>query len=123
MANSFFQAGILLDVQMQVLHQHVQIASLIAQIHSDSQGIIQDDHRQTQGNGESATGQTFQIANGDDHGNGEGAVRRGHVTVGEKIFPLEAVLDHKNDEFGGLGDDADDHWHKRNQKSVQVDVH
>ena len=107
MTNAFFEPRILLNVQMQTLHQHIKIASLVTQIHSNAQGVIQNYHRHSQRNGESAAGQTFQIADGDNQRNGKGTVRRWHMSMGEKIFPLEAVLESEDDEFGGLGDDAD----------------
>jgi len=122
-ADSFFQTGVFFDVQMQILHQHIQIATLVAQIHSYSQGVVQNDHRQSQGDGESSAGQTFQITDGDDHRNGKSAVGGRHMAVSEKIFPLEAVFGHKNDKLGGLRDDTHDNRYKRNKQGIEIDVH
>ena len=46
MSNSLFEPGEFFLIEGQLFDQHIEIASLVAQIHSKTEGVVNDEHRE-----------------------------------------------------------------------------
>ena len=101
------------DFTAELINKHIEIATLIAQYHADTESIINDDKSETGRDGENAGSHSFVVSDRSKKGDREGSMRARHVTVCENVSPVEAVLYGIEGEFDDLYEDSDDN---RNEK-------
>lgn len=80
------------DFILQLVDEHIEIASLIAQDHTDTERIVDDDEGEAGGDGEDTGSHSFVVTDRGEESNGEGGVRARHMSMGEDVTPVEAVL-------------------------------
>ncbi len=97
-----------IDLVAQLIDEHVEIASLIPEYHADAERVVDDDKGEDDGDGEGRRMQTVEMADRDQERDRQRGVGARHMPVREKIARLPSVLHGEEDEFGDLGEQADD---------------
>jgi len=97
----------LAGIDVKLADQHIQIAALVAHIHSEPGGVINNKEGESEGDGESSTAHAFVISDRSQERNSEGGVRARHMAVGHNIMPIPAVFQGIKDKFNGLNNYAD----------------
>ena len=110
MSHALLEAGEfgLIDFTAELIDEHVEVATLIAENHADTERVIDDDEGESGRHREDAGMDTLIVSDRGEEGDGEGGVRARHVPMGEGIAPVEAVLHGIDDEFEDLYEERDD---------------
>ena len=117
MTYAFFEARKfrLVYCATELLHEHIEIASLISENHPDTDGIIDDEKREEHADGERPRVQSFEVSDRYHHGNSEGSMHARHMAVGEEVFRLPPVLQGKEQELDDLRDKSDRYRDEENE--------
>lgn len=109
-SDALLQSGKLafVDLVFQLVDEHVEIAALVAQDHTDAERVVDDDECEAGRDREDARMESFIVSDRSEKGNGEGRVRARHMSVREDVAPVEAVLDGIEDELDDLREKGDD---------------
>lgn len=114
-AGAFFETGIFFSVDVQLFDEHVEITALIAKVHPETSGIVDDQKSQGDGDGERAGVDSFEITHGSDNGDRKSRVGAGHMAVGENIADVPAVFEAVDDKFQDLNQDSHHDWDDENR--------
>ena len=107
MTDPLFEAGKFLLIDVELFDEHIEITALVAEIHTDAGGVIDDNEGQDGRERESASVKSLIISDGGEERYDEGGMGARHVAVREDVFRLPTVLQGVENEFDDLGDDAD----------------
>lgn len=107
MTNSLLEAGKIALIEIELVDEHVEVAALVAKVHADSSGIIDndkgEDSRERKGTGVNA----LEVGNASQKRYYERRMGTGHVTVGKCILDIKSVFVGVESKFDELSQNAD----------------
>lgn len=105
MSDTLFEAGELVFLDAELFNEHIEVASLVTEVHPDTRRVVDDDERQHRGKGECAGCYAFIVGHGNQERNDKTRVGARHMTVRESVFYIEAVFETVEREFDDLRED------------------
>lgn len=109
-ADTFFKSGELDGGKLEGLNERIQVAALIAEVHTEPNSIVDDEKSDSDCNGESAGADTFVVADRSEERDRERGVSTWHVAMSCDVFEPPAMFQTVHDKLHELGDEAHDNW-------------
>lgn len=106
-ANSFFEARKIVLVEIELIDEHVQIATLITEIHANTGGIINNDECENSREGKGSGMDALKVGNTSQKGHHKAGVSAWHVTMGKGVFDVKSVLVGIEGKFDELSQNSD----------------
>jgi len=114
-AGAFFEARILFFVDIKLPNEHIEIATLIAKVHPQTRGVVNDQKSQSNGHCKRARVDAFKMSDGGDDGNRKSSVGAWHMAMGEDVADIPTVPEAVVDKFDDLHEDANGNWNEKDQ--------
>ncbi len=80
---------------MELLNEHIEIASLVTEVHSESHGVIDHEKGESYSDSKRTGTDSFVVSNRGEKRNRERCVGTGHMTVSDEVFPLPTMPETK----------------------------
>ena len=107
----------------ELVDQHVEVASLVAEYHPDTQSVIDDDEGEADRDRESAGIHAFEVADGSEERDRKSGMGARHVTMGEYVFRFPTVAQREEDEFDDLRKKTDENREKEDKMRLNEGRH
>ncbi len=120
MSDALLEAGKLVFGNIQLLDEHIQVPTLITEVHADTGRVIDDDEgedgRERKGTGVDA----FVVGDTGQERDHERGVSTRHVTVSKGVLDVKPVLVRVERKLDELGDDTDGDRNQEDQIGLQI---
>lgn len=107
----------------ELVDQHVEVASLVAEYHPDTERVIDDDEGEADRDRESAGIHAFEVADGSEERDRKSGMGARHVTMGEYVFRFPAVAQREEDELDDLRKKTDENREKEDKMRLNEGRH
>lgn len=108
MSHALLETGKLALVEVEPFDEHIEVATLVAEVHADTGSIVHEDEGECGGNGKRSGADALVPSDADGERYRERGVCRGHMPVCEHVLRLPPVFYREDDEFHRLSAEADD---------------
>lgn len=107
MSDALLEAGKLVFGDIQLLDEHIQVPTLVSEVHADTGGVIDDDESEDGRERKGPGVDTLVVGDTGQERDHERGVSTRHVTVSKGVFDVKPVLVRVERKLDELGDDAD----------------
>lgn len=114
MTHPLFEAREFSGGKFEGLDESVQVATLVAKIHAESNGVIDNEESNRDRDRKGTGADTLVVADRSEKGDSESRMGAWHVAVSRDVFELPAVLHAVHDKLRDLCDDTHDDWDEEN---------
>lgn len=115
MPHSLLKTRKIILVEIELVDEHIQVSSLITEIHTDTGSVIDNDKGKNGRKSEGAGMNAFEIGDASQERNHKTRVGAWHVTVGKGIFNVKSVLVGVERKLDELSDDTNRDRDEENQ--------
>jgi len=118
--NSLFEPRELSFVHRELVDEHIEISSLIAEIHPKAHGIINNQKGKNEGEGENSGSGSFIISDRSQRGNHKSGMGARHMSMRKKVFKFKSVFFCENNKFQGLCEKPDNQGNDNHVVTLEI---